>query len=98
MTQGYPLIIYKTLDLNKDGHISMIEMKKSQQDLDILIQHKNSSKKIDAETVFKDLDKNNNGKIEPKEIDESLEDVVAPFLERKMSKNHKKMLLVNIDN
>ena len=41
----------------------MMEMKKSQHDLDILIQHRNSSEKIDAETVFKDLDKNNNGKI-----------------------------------
>ena len=97
LTQSYPLTIYKTLDLNKDGHISMMEMKKSKHDLDILIQHRNSSEKIDAETVFKDLDKNNNGKIEPKEIDESLEDV-TPFLQRKMSKNNKKMFLVNIDN
>ena len=91
------MTIYKTLDLNKDGHISMMEMKKSQQDLDILIKHQNSSKKIDTEIVFKDLDKNNNGKIEPKEIDESLEDII-PFLQRKMSKNHKKMFLVNVEN
>ena len=95
--QSYPFTIYKTLDLNKDGHICLMEMKKSQQDLDKLIMHRNSSEKIDAEIVFKDLDKNNNGKIEPKEIDESLEDV-TPFLQRKMSKNHKKMFLVNIEN
>ena len=72
-------------------------MKKSQNDLDILLKHRNSSEKMDAEIVFKDLDKNNNGKIEPKEIDESLEDV-TPFLQRKMSENHKKMFLVNIEN
>ena len=95
--QSYSLTIYKTLDLNKYGHISMVEMKKSKQDLDIITKHRNSSEKIDAEIVFKDLDKNNNGKIEPKEIDESLEDV-TPFLQRKRSKNNKKMFLVNIDN
>ena len=95
--QSYPLTIYKTLDLDRDGHISMVEMKKSKQDLDILIKHRNSSEKIDAEIVFKDLDTNNNGKIEPKEIDESLEDV-TPFLQRKRSKNNNKMFLVNIDN
>ena len=36
-------------------------------------------------------------KIVPKEIDESLENVV-PFPQIKMSKNHKKIILVNIDN
>ena len=91
------MTIYKTLDLNKDGQICQMELRKSQQNLLILLQHRNSSEKIDAEIVFKDLDKNNNGKIEPKEIDESLEDV-TPFLQRKMSKNHKKMFLVNIEN
>ena len=96
-TQSYPLTIYKTLDLNKDGHISMVEMKKSKQDLDILIEHRNSTEKIDAEIVFKDLDTNNNGKIEPKEIDESLEDLPA-FHQIKMPKNRKKLFLVNIDN
>ena len=95
--QSYPFTIYKTLDLNKDGHICLMEMKKSQQDLDKLIMHRNSSEKIDAEIVFKDLDKNNNGKIEPKEIDESLEDLPA-FHQLKMLKNRKKLLLVNIDN
>ena len=97
MIQSYPLKIYKTVDLNKDGHICLMEMKKSQQALDILVNRRNPSGKIDAEIVFKDLDTNNNGKIEPKEIDESLEDV-TPFLQRKMLKNHKKMFLVNIEN
>ena len=95
--QSYPFTIYKTLDLNKDGHICLMEMKKSQQDLDKLIMHRNSSEKIDAEIVFKDLDKNNNGKIEPKEIDESLEDLPA-FHQLKMLENRKKLFLVNIDN
>ena len=97
MIQSYPLKIYKTLDLNKDGHICLMEMKKSQQALEILVNHRNPSEKIDAEIVFNDLDKNNDGKIVPKEIDESLENVV-PFPQIKMSKNHKKMILVNIDN
>ena len=94
--QSYPFTIYKTLDLNKDGHICLMEMKKSQQDLDKLIMHRNSSEKIDAEIVFKDLDKNKNGKIEPKEIDESLEDLPA-FHQIKIPNNRKKLLLVNID-
>ena len=74
-----------------------MEMKKSQHDLDILLKHRNSSEKMDAEIVFKDLDKNNNGKIEPKEIDESLEDLPV-FHQMKMPKNRKKLFLVNIDN
>ena len=96
MIQSYPLKIYKTLDLNKDGHICLMEMKKSQKAVNILVNHRNSSEKFEVEIVFKDLDKNNDGKIEPKEIDESLEHVVL-FPQIKISKNHNKMIIVNID-
>ena len=74
MKLSHPLEIYKTLDLNKDGHICYTEMTKAQPLLDKFAGYRNLTT-IDANTAFKDLDKNKNGKIEPKEIDESLEGV-----------------------
>ena len=74
MKLSFPLEIYKTLDLNKDGHICYLEMTKAQPLLDKFAGYQNLTK-FDANTAFKQLDKNQNGKIEPKEIDVSLEGV-----------------------
>ena len=71
-----PLSIYKALDKDKNGHISMKEMKKSKRVLESFIGNRNSSQKINVKEVFKNLDLNKNGKIEPQEIDKSLEDQV----------------------
>ena len=68
-----PLSIYKALDKDKNGHISIKEMKKSKRVLESFIGNRNSSQKINVKEVFKNLDLNKNGKIEPQEIDKSLE-------------------------
>ena len=84
---SFPLNIYKILDINKDGHISIMEMKKSEEFGDAFVKssgaspkNRNSLEKINIENVFKELDKNNNGKIEPKEIDITLDGVNWVFL------------------
>ena len=83
MKESFPLNIYKILDTNKDGHISIAEFKKSEEFVDGFVKsskasqkNRNSLKKINVENEFKQLDTNKNGKIEPKEIDISLEGVV----------------------
>ena len=72
----YPLSIYKTLDKDKNGHISIKEMKKSKKFLESVMENANSTQKINVKKIFKNLDLNHNGKIEPKEIDKSLEDQI----------------------
>ena len=64
-----------------------MEMKKSEEFVDAFVKsngaspkNRNSLEKINIENVFKGLDKNNNGKIEPKEIDITLDGVNWVFL------------------
>ena len=78
MKEDFPLNIYKTLDLNKDGNITFGEFnkKKSRKFLKTFMASRSSSKKINMKKEFKKLDKNKDKVIEPKEIDISLDGLV----------------------
>ena len=72
-TKIYPNYIYKTLDIDTNGHISIDEMEKSLNFLVSVGLNQNSKDKFDVRTIFEELDLNKNDKIEPNEIDDSLE-------------------------
>ena len=73
-----------------NGFISMEEMKESKKFLEHLLYSGNSSKEIDAVEIFKSLDLNKDERIEPNEIDDSLEgQEIFPEKETKMKKNKK---------
>ena len=76
MKNEYPLNLYKNLDSNGNGHICKKEWKKAKKFLEKFMSFRNTTEKIDMKEIFKSLDLNENGKIEPEEIDESLKDQV----------------------
>ena len=73
-----PNYIYKTLDIDRNGFISIDEMEKSLNFLVSVGFNRNSKDKFDFRTIFGELDLNKNDKIEPTEIDDSLES--PPYL------------------
>lgn len=76
MKYEYPLNLYKNLDSDKNGHICKKELMEAKKSLETFMGFGNTTAKIDMEEIFKSLDLNENGKIEPEEIDESLKDQV----------------------
>ena len=74
MKYEYPLILYKNLDADRNGHICKKEWIKAKKFLEEFMSFQNTTEKIDMKEVFKGLDLNENGTIEPEEIDESLKD------------------------
>jgi len=76
MKYEYPLNLYKNLDSDRNGHICKKEWEKAKQFLEKSLSSANTTHKIDMKEIFKSLDLNENGKIEPEEIDESLKDQV----------------------
>ena len=73
-----PNYIYKTLDIDRNGSISIDEMEKSLNFLVSVGFNRDSKDKFDVRTIFGELDLNKNDKIEPTEIDDSLES--PPYL------------------
>ena len=76
MKYEYPLNLYKNLDSDRNGHICKKEWEKAKKFLEKSLSSANTTAKIDMKEIFKSLDLNENGKIEPEEIDESLKDQV----------------------
>ena len=74
MKYEYPLNLYKNLDSDRNGHISKKEWIKAKKFLEKFMSFQNTTEKIDMKEVFKGLDLNENGTIEPEEIDESLKE------------------------
>ena len=69
-----PLNIFQSFDKDGNGHISFNEMDESKKILETIMKEKNQAKEIlDVATIFQELDLNNNGIIEPKEVDNSLD-------------------------
>jgi len=66
-----PMMIYTTLDSNRDGYISSEEFGNSSTYLKQFVHHE------DTYELFKGLDLNNNGNIEPIEIDDSLKGLMS---------------------
>ena len=94
MKDDFPLNIYKTLDLNRDGKITFKEFskKKSTKFLKSFVASSNSTMKINKQFLkdeFNNLDKNNDKIIEPKEIDISLDGRVI-FPKKKKGHRNKK--------
>jgi len=76
-----PMVIYKTLDINQDGHISADEFGRSTTYLKQFANYESSNEASSGmNNIFKTLDLNNNGKIEPNEIDNSLEGLMDDSL------------------
>ena len=59
--------------IDTNGHITIDEMEKSLNFLASVSFNRNTKEKFDVGTIFEELDLNNNDKIEPNEIDDSLE-------------------------
>ena len=70
-----PLQVFKTLDIDGNGYISTNEFNESNAFLNTFTEDQAYATEIfDTPTIFNELDKNNNGRIEPKEIDNTLGD------------------------
>ena len=69
--------IFKTLDIDRNGYISIDEFDESKAFLKAFRDDKKYGEEIfETESLFNELDMNNNGRIEPKEIDNTLDDVI----------------------
>ena len=62
--------IFKTLDINEDGSVSVDEMEKSKECIN---RFRSSRSEMNVTHILHDLDLNNDGLIQPNEIDDSLE-------------------------
>ena len=72
-----PLHVFKTLDIDGNGYISTNEFDESKSFLKIFTEDKAYAAEIfDTATIFHELDTNKNGWIEPKEIDNTLDDEI----------------------
>jgi len=74
--------IFKSLDDNQDGYITREEFKKSFKRVWQFMDPKQAKAALlrrgDMDSIFDSLDVNKDGKIAPREIDESLEDQIGP--------------------
>ena len=64
-----PRTIFKTLDINEDGSVSVDEVEKSKEYIN---RFRPSGSKMNVTHILRDLDLNNDGLIQPTEIDDSL--------------------------
>jgi len=97
-----PMDIYKLLDKNRDGYVSKEELWNSVYHAQKFIESKQENSgnlqvllakmysRATFSIMFEKLDLNKNGKIDPREIDESLEDQIKPRIIKEAKKNMKK--------
>jgi len=102
-----PKDIFNLIDENRDGYISKVELwnsvqyakesieaqKSSAGHLQVLLAQMYSHGTFSS--IFEQLDLNKNGKIEPREIDDTLEGQIKPRKVKEHSK--KKMVLIHIE-